>query len=59
MDTSLSEWDHTFASLINLDMSVSLVAASLRPAWIADLEINDQNRHRHHWMCDFKQDWKK
>lgn len=56
VDTYPLEWAHTFASVINLDMSVCLVAAGSRPAWTPDLEINDQNHHARHCKCDFKQD---
>lgn len=59
VETGPLEWDHTFASAINLDMSVCSVTAGLRPAWTPDLEINDENHHKHRCGCDFKQDKKK
>lgn len=54
VDMGPLEWDHAFASVINLDMSVGSVTAGPRPAWTPDLEISDHNHHTRHCECDFK-----
>lgn len=48
VDTEPLEWDHSFASIINFDMSVCSVTTGPRPSWTPDLEINDRNHHTCH-----------